>query len=58
VANAIGPKGRKKVARVMREAREGKLRSGSRTGPVVTNPRQKLAIALSEGRKVSRGGRR
>lgn len=55
MAKGVGPKGRKKIAKVMREGREGKLRSGSPTGPVVTNPKQKVAIALAEGRRVSRG---
>lgn len=40
-------KGEKKVAKVMREFKGGKLHSG-KGGPVVKNPRQALAIALSE----------
>lgn len=47
-----------KVAKVMREFRAGKLHSGSKHGPIVTNPRQGLAIALSEQRKKNRGGYR
>jgi predicted DNA-binding protein (UPF0251 family) len=58
MAKGIGPKGRKKVAQVMKEGRAGRLRSGSPLGPVVTKPQQKVAIALSEGRRVSRGGGR
>ncbi len=40
----------KKVAKVMREGKKGKLHSGSKNGPVVTNPKQMKAIALSEAR--------
>jgi hypothetical protein len=38
----------KKVKKVMHELKAGKLHSGSKNGPVVTNPRQGIAIALSE----------
>lgn len=44
------PKG--KVSKVMEEFKEGKLHSGSKKGPKVHNPKQALAIALSEARKV------
>lgn len=37
-----------KVGKVMGEFKRGKLRSGSKTGPNVTNPTQALAIAMSE----------
>lgn len=40
----------KKVAKVMREFKRGTLHSG-KGGPEVTNPKQALAIALSEARK-------
>jgi hypothetical protein len=40
-----------KVEKVMHEFKEGKLHSGSKKGPVVTNPKQGIAIALSEARK-------
>lgn len=40
-------KGKKKVAKVMREYSKGKLHSGSKKGPVVKSRRQALAIALS-----------
>lgn len=40
-----------KVAKVMREYKAGKLHSGSKKGPEVTNPKQAIAIALSEARK-------
>ena len=45
-------KGQKKVHKVMKEMKEGKLHSGSKKGPVVTNPKQAVAIALSEARKA------
>jgi len=41
----------KKVKKVMHEFKEGELHSGSKSGPVVTNPKQGIAIALSEARK-------
>lgn len=40
----------KKVGKVMSEFKEGSLHSG-KDGPVVKNPKQAIAIALSEGRK-------
>ena len=39
--------GQAKVAKVMREFKSGKLHSGKK-GPVVKNPKQAIAIALSE----------
>lgn len=44
-------KGRMKVKKVMHEMKEGELHSGSKKGPIVTNPKQGIAIALSEARK-------
>lgn len=44
-------KGKKKIEKVMHEMKEGKLHSGSKKGPLVTNPKQGIAIALSEARK-------
>jgi hypothetical protein len=50
-----------KVAKVMREFGEGKLHSGSKKGPKVTNPKQAVAIALSEAGKskpkMAKGGK-
>jgi hypothetical protein len=40
-----------KVGVVMGEYKRGKLRSGSKKGPKVTNRKQAIAIALSEQRK-------
>jgi hypothetical protein len=39
-----------KVERAMHEMKEGKLKSG-RSGKPVTNPKQAIAIGLSEARK-------
>lgn len=44
-----GPKAQEKVGETMREFKQGKLRSG--TGAKVTNPRQAVAIGLSEARR-------
>jgi hypothetical protein len=49
-------KGEKKVAAVLREYKKGELHSG-KGGPVVKNPRQALAIALSEAGMSNRRGR-
>ena len=40
-----------KVAKVMHEFKAGKLHSGSKQGPVVTEKPQAVAIALQEARK-------
>lgn len=40
-----------KIKKVMKEFSEGKLHSGSKHGPKVTNPKQGIAIALSEAKK-------
>lgn len=45
-------RGAAKVAKVMGEFKSGKLHSGSKTGPAVTNPKQAIAISLSEARKA------
>lgn len=45
-------KGAAKIAKVMGEFKSGKLHSGSKEGPEVTNPKQAVAIALSEARKA------
>lgn len=44
----------RKVSKVEREFKAGKLHSGSKKGPLVTNPKQAIAIALSEGRRAVR----
>jgi hypothetical protein len=43
-------KAEKKISKVMREYKAGSLHSG-KGGPVVKNPRQAVAIALSEAGK-------
>jgi hypothetical protein len=47
---AAASKGRRKVAKVMREQKQGKLKSG-RSGKKVTSRKQAVAIALSEARR-------
>ena len=44
-------KAQEKVEDAMHEMKHGKLRSG-RSGKKVTNPRQAIAIGLSEARKA------
>lgn len=46
-------KSKAKVKKVMKEFKAGKLHSGSKKGPVVTNPKQGVAIALSEARQAA-----
>lgn len=41
-------KEKKKVNKVMHEMKQATLHSGSKKGPIVTNPKQGIAIALSE----------
>jgi len=55
---ALGPKGQRKVSKVMREFSRGDLRSGSKSGPQVSDPAQAKAIAMSEGRKANRSAKR
>ena len=47
--NKFGPKAQQKVHKAMHEMKEGKLRSG-RSHKKVTNPKQAVAIGLSEAR--------
>jgi hypothetical protein len=44
-------KAEKKIGKVMKEYSEGKLHSGSKKGPEVKNPKQAIAIGMSEARK-------
>lgn len=44
-------KAQKKIGKVMREFKAGTLHSGSKKGPMVKNPKQAIAIALSEAGK-------
>jgi hypothetical protein len=41
-------KGQKKIGKVMHEYKAGELHSGSKTGPMVKNRKQAIAIAMSE----------
>lgn len=45
---------KKKISKVMKEYKEGKLRSGSKKGPKVKSRKQAVAIALSEARKAKK----
>jgi len=44
-------KAAKKIGKVMHEFKTGKLHSGSKSGPAVKNPKQAIAIAMSEAGK-------
>jgi hypothetical protein len=44
-------KEKRKFKKVMTEFDEKKLHSGSKKGPLVKNPKQAVAIAMSEGRR-------
>lgn len=39
---------KQKMKEKMHKWKEGKLHSGSKKGPIVTNPKQAIAISLSE----------
>lgn len=43
---------KQKIKKVMSEFHHGDLHSGSKKGPVVKNPKQAIAIGLSEARKA------
>jgi hypothetical protein len=43
-------KGEKKIGKVMREYKAGKLHSGSKSGPMVKSRKQAIAIAMSEAK--------
>ena len=49
-------KGQRKIHKVMKEKKEGTLKSGS--GKKVTSRKQAVAIAISEARKSGRRSRR
>ena len=56
MSRGIGAKGQAKIDEVMREFRLGRLKTSA--GKAVRSRQQATAIALSEGRKVSRVKRR
>ncbi len=49
---------KKKMKKVMTEFKEGKLRSGSKKGPVVENPKQAVAIAYSEAKEAKENSKK
>ena len=51
---AVPKAGAFKIPKVMNEFKEGKLHSGSKTGPEVTDKKQAMAIALSEARRAGK----
>ena len=48
------PAMKNKMKKVMSEFSEGALHSGSKKGPKVVNPKQGIAISLSEARKATK----
>ena len=50
MARKYSPKAQKSVERAMKKFNKGELKSG-KSGNVVTNPAQAVAIGLSEARK-------
>jgi hypothetical protein len=46
--------GMKKMGKVMHEYKTGTLHSGSKSGPMVTNRKQAIAIAMSEANKAKK----
>ncbi len=51
---AVPKAGAQKIPKVMSEFKAGELHSGSKSGPVVRDKKQALAIALSEARAASK----
>jgi hypothetical protein len=50
---SVMPKaGYKKIGKVIGEYKKGDLHSGSKSGPKVSNPKQAVAIAMSEARRA------
>lgn len=47
-------KEKRKAAKVMDEFKEGKLHSGSKSGPIVKSKDQAIAIGLSEAGKAKK----
>lgn len=53
MAKSLKEKREEKVGEIMHEAKMGKLHSG-KGGKIVTNPKQKIAIALSVASKIGK----
>jgi hypothetical protein len=45
------PRRQEKIRQTLHEFKTGELRSGSKSGPLVKQPKQALAIALSQAKK-------
>lgn len=45
------PKAKAKIKLAMEHFKEGEMHSGKKTGPVVTNPKQAIAISLDMARR-------
>jgi hypothetical protein len=54
VKKAAKVKAKNKVEKVMHEFKHDELHSGSKKGPIVHNPKQAIAIALSEARRAKK----
>jgi hypothetical protein len=54
----FGPAGKREVHREMKAYKQGKLHSGSKSGPKVKSRKQAIAIALSKGRKTESRSKR
>ncbi len=42
---------KRKIKKTMHEFEEGRLHSGSKTGPLVTNPKQAIAISINQAKR-------
>lgn len=49
---------RNRMKTEMRKFKSGKLHSGSKNGPIVTNPKQAIAISLHESGQSKKGKRK
>lgn len=54
----IAGKSKKEIVKTeMKKFKENKLHSGSKKGPLVKNPKQAIAISLSESRQSKKKGK-